>query len=133
MYQEWDSPQFTSSQLSEFCKEFFEARNFHTESSIQGDRKILVKTVISPINTVNTLTIESKGRKIRLTFPPPSHATDGLMRLGALLVTGRAFKAESEKAIFLDTLEQQFWEYLDSKLATIPAQDMARGASKMEP
>ncbi len=102
--------------LSELCKEFFEARNFHTELEINSRNKILVKIQISPINLTKVLTIESKGRKIRLTFPAPSHASDGLMRLGGLLVTGRTFKTGSERDLFLDRLEQQFWEYLDREL-----------------
>lgn len=132
MYQEWKSPLFTSLQLSELCKEFFQTRDFQTELLKKGSNKLLLKIRISPINLTKTLTIESKGRKLRLTFPPPSHASDGLMRLGGLLVTGRAFKTGSEKEIFLDSLEQQFWEYLDSKLGNLTSLGVTGNASQEE-
>ena len=64
---------------------------------------------------------------IRLTYLPMSHLGYGLTMLGGLLLTGRAFKAEAEKQLILDRIEQQFWESLDARLAELTNSDATRG------
>ncbi len=88
----------------------------------QGKEKSLLKANIAPIGATQTIRIERKRKRIRLTYLPLSHAADGFARLGGLLVTGRAVKAEAQKQLFLDHLEHQFWETLDRDLATLAAQ-----------
>lgn len=121
MYQEWDSPPFTADELLELCKDFFTSQNFPTVVESKGRENSILKAHISPINATQTIRIERKGRKIRLAYTPLSHAADGLARLGGLLVTGRAVKAEAQKQLLLDDVERQFWESLDRKIATFVA------------
>ncbi len=127
MYQEWDSPRFTVAQLADIARGFFEARSSRTALEIKSAKRTLVKAQIARINETQTIIIEYKGRKIRLTYLPLSHARDGLARLGGLLVTGRALKVEVDKQLFLDNIEQQFWENLDNRLAELTVADSARG------
>ena len=119
MYQEWDSPSFTAEMLLQVCIDFFASQNFSTSIESQGKEKSLLKASITSIGATQTIRIERKGRRIRLTYPPLSHTTDGFARLGALLVTGRVVKAEAQKQLFLDHLEHQFWESLDRALASL--------------
>lgn len=122
MYQEWDSPTFTAEILLQLCRDFFASQNFSTSIESQGKDKSLLKANIAPIGATQTIRIERKGRGIRLTYLPLSHAADGFARLGGLLVTGRVVKGEAQKQLFLDHLEHQFWENLDLALASFAAQ-----------
>lgn len=119
MYQEWEDPSFSIEQLIELCTGFFHDHDFAAKFENRKKDKTLIIARIEPIGENATLVIEQKKRRLKLTFLPLSHSSDGLARLGGFLVTGRTFKAEAEKQLFLDRLEQQFWDNLDRKLPEI--------------
>ncbi len=119
MYQEWKSPSFSIEQLIQLSTQFFKDHGYPTSVEVKGKGKTLVRARIDPIGETQTITVEHRGGRMRITFPPLSHATDGLARLSGLLLTGRAYAAEAKKQLILDGIEQQFWETLDKKLAEI--------------
>ncbi len=119
MYQEWESPSFTLGQLVDTCREFFESRDLRTAVEKKTKNETLLRTRIAAINETQTLLIEQKGKKIRLTFLAPSQFKNDIARLGSIFLTGWVLKAQTEKQRVLDFLEQQFWETLDMKLAVL--------------
>ncbi len=122
MYQEWESPSFTIEQLTEFCREFFESNRFSTDVERRREDRARITVEISPINERHTLTVERKGSRLKLTFPPLSRTSYDLARLGSIFVTGWGLRNAAEKELFLDRLEQQFWENLDRRLAAFREQ-----------
>ncbi len=121
MYQKWKSPPFSVEQLIGICRDFFEAQNFPLALQMMRPDRSILNVQITPVNAVQTLRIERKGKVIRLTCLPLSHASDGLGRLGGLLGTDRVLKNETQEQLFLDRIEQQFWDNLDRRLPEIAA------------
>ncbi len=126
MYQEWESPPFDVGKLLEICKEFFGGQNFPASVEQKKRDKWVIQAQIAPISKVQTLIVERKGKKIRLTFVPIGHAEDGLTRLGGLLVSGRVYKTMTRNQIFLDGVENQFWENLDRKIVQLAPKESER-------
>ena len=122
MFQEWEIPSFRFDQLIEFCMEFFKSRRFSASVERKGAALAVVKAdLASPLGTLS-VTVEHIGTTLKLTFPPPSRAGRDLNRFIGIFVTGLGVKGDAERQLFLDRLEQDFWEYLDQRLADLAAE-----------
>lgn len=119
MFQEWETPSFSFDQLIEFCLEFFKSRRFSANVETTGATVAVVKADLESSVGTLSLTIEHIGTTFKLTFPPPSRSGRDLNRFLGIFVTGLGVKGDAERQLFLDRLEQDFWEYLDQRLADL--------------
>ena len=119
MFQEWETPSFGLDQLIEICMEFFKSREFSASVERKGTAVAVVKADLASSLGTLSLTVEHIGTTLKLTFPPPSRSGRDLNRFLGIFVTGLGIRGDAERQLFLDRLEQDFWEYLDQRLADL--------------
>ena len=125
MYQEWKTPPFGLEKLVEFCAEFFKSRQVSTSVQRNGQKVAIISANVMGLRGTLSLVVEHVGSTLKLTFPPPSRVRGDLNRFLGTFVTGLGIKADAERQLVLDGIEQDFWEYLDRRLADLVSESQS--------